>query len=297
MAAGVLLVDGNSLCHRAFHGMSNGDPSGPYVAATVASALGTAWQKHGPFDAIVMAFDSPRNARKDRWPDYKAGRSSNPDELYAQMDLAKQVFADGGVTVVEVDGWEADDLLACGVAEAAWVGVHAWVLTSDRDLLAQASESCTVLRIKTSIHEPEAYDPARVETETGVRPDQYVWLCAFKGDPSDNLPGVDGVGPKTAVSLLVEHGDPDTIWASLDRLPAGVRRRLEVGRDAFDHTVEVMTPNLDLDAGVTNAVHVGFDTDRLVRALDHHGAAFAARRVRRALTTTVQVSDLQTSLF
>ena len=278
----VLAVDGNSLAHRAYHAIRETDDAvGHFVTAGVFGMLGSVWSA-GPFDAVVVAFDHRHNQRKLDFPEYKANRDHDP-ELRSHLDaLVDHVAATGLHTVVQ-PGVEADDLLAA-TAEACTVrGWHCVVLSSDRDLTALVGDHVTLMRPRSTMSDIRVYDPAAVRREYGVTPGQYTDLAALRGDPSDGLAGVHGIGPKIAARLLRDHGSLGGIYANLCHLPPKVEAALRAGRDVAERNRLLMSPLPHLEVDVDRALAGGIDVDRIERALTDIGLPGAAARFRFAL--------------
>lgn len=278
----VLAVDGNSLAHRAFHALKHEDAAGAFVTRGVVRMLASAWIE-GPFDAVVVAFDAPDNRRKDLYPEYKAHRPEKDPELPRQMDLLRVHLADCGFTVAEVEGAEADDLLAAAADACQARGWHCAVLSSDRDLTALVSETTKLLRPRNSMSDLRVYDPAEVQREYGVRPDQYTDLAALRGDPSDGLCGAHGIGPKIAARLLRDYGDVPGIYANLLNLQPRIEAALRTSRSDVERNLLLMAPLPNLDIDVDGAVADGVDLDRIDRVLVAMGMGFAAGRFRNAV--------------
>lgn len=281
-AIAVLAVDGNSLAHRAYHAIRDTDDAvGHFVTAGVFGMLGSVWSA-GPFDAVVVAFDHQVNQRKLDFPDYKANRVTDPD-LRAHLDaLVDHVTATGLHTIVE-PGAEADDLLAATAEACESRGWRCTVLSSDRDLTALVSDQVTLLRPRATMSDLRAYDPLAVRREYGVRPDQYTDFAALRGDPSDGLQGVSGVGDKIAARLLRDHGDLAGIYANLCHLPPRVEAALRAGRDVAERNRLLMSPLPHLQVDVDAALAAGVDVDRVEAALGTIGLDGAAARFRWAL--------------
>src|SRR3954469_11637112 len=206
----VLAVDGNSLLHRSFHAQARTmyrtpDGAQGWAIRGLLSQLVAAVDRVCA-DVVVVGFDDRGNSsRKRRWPSYKAQRAPKPESLQRQLDLAVEVLRELGVVVVVPEGLEADDVLASAAAWAPTVGARTVLATSDRDSFALIDEHTRMLRILNGgVDASPMLDPDRLVLVTGVRPEQYVDLAALRGDTSDNLPGVAGIGPKTAARLLEE---------------------------------------------------------------------------------------------
>jgi DNA polymerase I len=218
----ILLLDGHSLAYRAFYALPDTlrTQTGQLTNAVYGftSMLIKLLADRRP-DAIVVAFDKGRDvARTAAFPEYKANRATPPDEFRPQVDLIKQVLAALNVPVVEVAGVEADDVLATIATRAVDAGFHAYVVTGDRDAMQLVDAHLTVLYTLRGITEMAEMDRAAVQERYGVPPDSYVDLAALRGDNSDNLPGVPGVGDKTAAKLVTQFGDVEGIYAHLDEV-------------------------------------------------------------------------------
>ncbi len=266
----ILLLDGHSLAYRAFYAL-------PDTLRTQTGLLTNAvygftsmlikllGDRHP--DAIAVAFDKGRDIeRTAAFPDYKAQRAAPPDEFRPQIDLIKQVMAAMHVPVVEVPGVEADDVLATLAMRAIGMGFHAYIVTGDRDSMQLVSDDLTVLYTLRGITEMAEMTPEAVEDRYGVPPGNYVDLAALRGDNSDNLPGVPGVGDKTAAKLVTQFGDIDTMYERLDevsgkKVPAMLaehRPQVEVNRRimVLRRDVEVECDLSDLRWGDVDAVAV-----------------------------------------
>lgn len=223
----LLAVDGNSLLHRAFHasarsGFQTADGQPMWAVRGLLSQLIAAVDRVCA-DAVVVGFDDPVSSRRrEQWPRYKAHRNPKPAILEQQLAAAVRVLRDLGVTVVVPAGLEADDVLASAAAWAPSVGACTVVATSDRDSFALVGEHTKMLRILNGgVDASPMLDPQRLRMVTGVGPEQYLDYAALRGDPSDNLPGVTGFGPKTAARLLGALG---TAPAAFDDAVAGGER-------------------------------------------------------------------------
>lgn len=263
----LLAVDGNSLLHRSYHAFLG---SGTRTAAGAAT-----WAVRGLFsqlgllidrvraDGLVVGFDDAgNNRRKHAHPEYKATRSEKDPDLVAQLDLAVRVLRDAGAHVVVPEGLEADDVVAAAAQEAATAGWDTVIATSDRDAFALVDDTTRLLRlISGGVDASPVLTRDRMRLLTGVWPEQYRELAALRGDTSDNLAGVRGIGPKTGARLLAELGtvaaalaDPERTRALLGARVAEVFASAQ-SQEVFARNVELMTPEpvatgLDLAAGV-----------------------------------------------
>lgn len=280
----VLAVDGNALAHRAFHATEPGRRSGAFVTGGLLRLVASTWS-HGPFDGLLVALDDPRHSRRrEIYAGYKAHREEKDPRLEAALDRLPGHLRDCGIPVASADGAEADDLLAAVAHDTAERGWPCTVLSSDRDLLALVSETVTMLRPRGSMTRLKAYRPDDVVAEFGIRPDQYADYAALRGDPSDGLDGVDGVGPKTAARLVRDYGSVPGIYAALSSLPPRLEAALRVDRTAVERNLRLMAPLTDLGFDLPPAVADGVDLDRLGTTLDGLELAGTAAAFRRAVT-------------
>src|ERR1700709_1709270 len=168
-------------------------------------------------DAVLVGFDDPSTSlRRRTWTQYKATRLEKPQTLISQLQLAAEVLTDLGIAVVTPPGLEADDVLCSAAAYARSVGASTVIMTSDRDSFSLIDDSTRVLRILNGGVEASPLLTAdRLVTLLGIRPEQYRDFAALRGDPSDNLPGVQGIGPKTAARLLTALPDVAAVFEDL----------------------------------------------------------------------------------
>jgi DNA polymerase-1 len=232
--AKLMLLDGNSLAYRAFFALPTdmATASGQVTNAVFGftSMLVNLLKDHQP-DAIAVAFDRPEPTfRHAMVADYKAGRSEAPDILRQQLGLVRQVVETLKIPTLELAGFEADDIIATLATEARDRGDDVIVVTGDRDAYQLVEDPhVKVLYNRRGVSDYVLYDEAGIEERTGVRPVKYPEYAALRGDPSDNLPGVPGVGEKTAAKLINDYGDLDGIFANLEKLTPKLRANLEAG--------------------------------------------------------------------
>ncbi|MGE2817555.1 DNA polymerase I [Mycobacterium heidelbergense] len=206
-----MLLDGNSLAFRAFYALpaENFKTRGGLTTNAVygfTAMLINLLRDEAPTH-IAAAFDVSRQTfRSERYPEYKANRSSTPDEFHGQIDITKEVLGALGITVLAESGFEADDLIATLATQAENEGYRVLVVTGDRDSLQLVSDDVTVLYPRKGVSELTRFTPDAVVEKYGLTPAQYPDFAALRGDPSDNLPGIPGVGEKTASKWIVEYG-------------------------------------------------------------------------------------------
>jgi DNA polymerase-1 len=248
----ILLLDGHSLAYRAFYALPDslrtqtGQLTNSVYGFT--SMLIKLLGDRQP-DAIAVAFDKGRDvARTQAFPEYKANRATPPDEFRPQVDLIKQVLAVLHIPVLEVAGVEADDVLATLAHRAVEQGFHAFVVTGDRDAMQLVDEHTTVLYTLRGISEMAEMTPQAVQDRYGVPPTAYVDVAALRGDNSDNLPGVPGVGDKTAAKLVTAYGDVEGIYEHLDEVSGKkVPAMLAEHRDQVETNRRIMRLRRDVE--------------------------------------------------
>jgi DNA polymerase-1 len=223
----LMLLDGNSLAFRAFYALpaENFKTQGGLTTNAVygfTAMLINLLRDEGPTH-IAAAFDVSRETfRKDKYPEYKAGRSATPDEFRGQIDITKEVLVALGITVLAEAGFEADDLIATLATQAEDEGYRVLVVTGDRDALQLVSDDVTVLYPIKGVSELTRFTPEAVANKYGLTPTQYPDFAALRGDPSDNLPGIPGVGEKTATKWISEYGSLQSLVDNIDQVKGKV---------------------------------------------------------------------------
>jgi DNA polymerase-1 len=314
----LLAVDAPSLLHRHHHARAH--------TRLLDRGGRPAWALHGMLRQIIEAIDAfapdavifglddrTASVRRDRYPAYKAGRAEKDAALVEQLERAGALLDALGLATLTPPGLEADDVNA---SAAAWAVRNGWscvIITSDRDSFAHISEHTSVLRlIDGGIHGSPLLTPARLRLLYGVPAERYLEFAAIRGDASDNLPGIPGIGEKTAAVLLAEIGSMDAIWADIDhnqgralvaaldawaeetgarRSGATVLRRLAApgARAAYEFNLELMAGRSDLDLGLTPDVPgtpglLPLDIARVERVVGHLNTDATTSLALRVLT-------------
>ncbi len=221
MAPKLILIDGNSLLHRAYHALpalstSAGQPTNAVYG--LAQMLIRLLAEQRP-DAVLVAFDAPGPTfRHEQFKDYKATRPPMDEELAAQFDLAYELVEALGMQHTQKEGYEADDIIGTVAQRAAQEDWEVLVITGDRDLVHLVNEQVKVMATVKGVRDTKLYDPAAAEKEYGVVPTKLADLKGLAGDTSDNIPGVPGIGPKTAQSLLKQFGTMETLLEKIDQV-------------------------------------------------------------------------------
>jgi DNA polymerase-1 len=252
----LLLIDGNSLTYRAFFALPTDltTASGQVTNAVFGftSMLINLMRDHG-HRRMAVAFDRPEPTfRHAQVSDYKAGRTAAPDILRQQMGLVREVVETLGIRTLDLAGYEADDIIATLATEARDAGLDVIVVTGDRDVYALVEDPhVKVLYNRRGVSDYVLYDEAGIEERTGVTPALYRQYAALRGDPSDNLPGVPGVGEKTAAKLINSYGGLDGIFEHLDDQTPKLRASLTEHEAQVRQNAEVMKLVCDAPLGVT----------------------------------------------
>ncbi len=267
----LLLIDGHALAYRTYYALTGaGDPArwstkaGEPTAGTYGftSVLLRMLEQDAP-EYLAVSFDTGRTFRDEVYPEYKATRAKMPEDLAPQLNRIREVVSTFGIPVLEREGFEADDVLGTVARRAAQEGLDVVILTGDRDLLQLADEHITIRLAGQKLSEAPDYGPAEVRGKLGISPAQLVDYKALVGDFSDNIPGVSGVGEKTAVSLLEKYGSLEGIYDHLEDVPTRFRTKLEQGRDQaqLSQLLARIVTDVDLPFDLEACRWTGFDRE------------------------------------
>ncbi len=231
----LLLIDGNAIFHRAFHALPLlSNEKGQFTNAIYGftKMLFEIIRREKP-DYLSIAFDhKDKTFRHTEFADYKANRSEPPPELYPQMPPLIDLLNIFEVQIYQMSGYEADDIIGTLATQAEKdPDLQIRILTGDKDSFQLVDQQVQVIVPLKGITEVATYDPAGVLTKMGVRPDQIIDYKALRGDASDNIPGVKGIGEKQAVELLQKYDNLDNIYAHLNELSIGQRNKLSDNRE------------------------------------------------------------------
>lgn len=230
------VIDGKSVFYRGYYAMPNlatkqGTPTGGVFGfATMALEV---IRKLKP-DYVAVAWDKPKTNIRRRlalYPEYKAGRKPAPPDFYEQIPLLHELLQAFGWPLYELDDYEADDIMGALAVQASAQDIDTMLVTSDLDMLQLVNEHVHVFALKKGLSNIELYSPKSFEAKYGIRVDQFLDLKSLKGDSSDNIPGVPGIGEKGAVQLLQEWQTLDNIYDNLGLVKDSLRKKLEAGKD------------------------------------------------------------------
>jgi DNA polymerase-1 len=219
----LVILDGNSLAHRAFHALPLlSTTTGHFTNAVYGftTMLQKIIRQEQP-DYLAVAFDADRMTfRHEEYDQYKAQRKPTPDELRPQFALIKKLLTAQRISFIELVGYEGDDVIGEVVRAAEKKGIEALIVSGDRDLLQLVTEQTKALITRKGISNLECFTPEKVQEKYGIKPVQIPDYKGLKGDQSDNIPGVPGIGAKTAVKLLNQFPSIEECLANLDKLPS-----------------------------------------------------------------------------
>lgn len=236
MASLVVLIDGHSLAYRAYYALlrqglqtRKGEPTHAVYGFT--SMLLRVWREHQP-TYMAVAFDVGRTFRHEAFAEYKATRAERPSDFDAQLARIRQIIAAFAIPALTAEGFEADDVIGTAATQALARGMEVLIVTGDTDTFQLIRPGLRVLTSRRHFDDVVIYDVEAIRERYGLEPSQLVDLKALTGDPSDNIPGVRGIGERTATELLKRYGSLENLYAHLDEIqPERVRRLLEAGRE------------------------------------------------------------------
>lgn len=294
----IMILDGNSLLFRAFYAMPPlKTKKGQYTNAVYGflSMLYKIMDDFNP-DYICVAFDPKKPTfRHEQYKDYKATRAKAPNELLEQFQLIRDVLEIHNIKSIEIDGFEADDVAGTIATEAEKLGLQVYLVTSDRDYLQLIDENIKVLLTKKGVTNIQEMDLDALHEEYGITPIEFIDLKALMGDSSDNIPGVGGVGEKTALKLIQEYKSLDNIYDNIDKIKGKLKEKLE-----NDKMQAYMSQTL---SKIIKDIPVEFDLEEYkviepnIKSLINLYDDLEFRVFKKRLNISSEISDSQLSLF
>ncbi|MFI6447026.1 DNA polymerase I [Kitasatospora sp. NPDC050543] len=282
-----MLLDGHSMAYRAFYALpvenfntSTGQPTNAVYG--FASMLANTVRDERPTH-LAVAFDLSRQTfRSAEFPDYKANRAKTPDEFRSQIGLIGELLDAMRIPRMTVENFEADDIIATLATAATAEGFDVDIVTGDRDSLQLVSERVTVLYPTKGVSELTRYTPEKVTEKYGVTPSQYPDLAALRGDPSDNLPGIPGVGEKTAAKWVNQFGSFDELMARADEVKGKIGEKLREHLDSVkrNRVLTELVRDVQLPLGVADLGRTAFDREavgQLMESLEFRNTNFRER--------------------
>lgn len=266
----LVIIDGKSVFYRGYYAMGNlsradGTPtSGVYGFATIAMEI---VRKLSP-DKVVVAWDKAKTSTRKRlaiYGEYKAGRVKPPEDFFAQIPLLKDLIYALGWGFMECDDYEADDIIGTLAHQAKDWDVY--IVSSDLDMLQVVDENVRMYRLLKGFSKLEEMDVPAVEEKYGINKKQFLDLKSIKGDNSDNIPGVPGIGEKGAVKLLAEYGSLDGIYQHIDEITGATQKKLIEGKDSAYMSYQLAKIMTDAPVKIDDIPDLIIDKKRIVSAL------------------------------
>ena len=249
----LLLVDGSSYLYRAFHALpdlrsSDGRPTGAIYG--VLNMLQKLIKSERP-DYLSVIFDTPaKTFRHDIFPDYKANRQKTPEDLIAQIEPLHQLIINLGLPLIAVDGVEADDVIGTLALEADKKGIKTLIATGDKDMAQLVTENIHLIDTMKDLR----MGPAEVKEKFGIQPNRFIDYLTLAGDTSDNIPGVEKVGPKTAIKWINEYGSLDGVIQNADQIKGKIGENLNTALDRLDlfKTLVTIKCDVEMDSNISD---------------------------------------------
>ncbi|MDQ1751766.1 MAG: polymerase [Pseudonocardiales bacterium] len=294
----LLLLDGHSLAYRAFFALpvenfstSTGQPTNAVFGFT--SMLINLLRDEDP-GYLAVAFDVSRKTfRSEQYVEYKANRSSTPEPFKGQVSLIQEVLTALRIPMLSVDGYEADDVIATLTTEACGAGFDVLICTGDRDALQLVNNQVTVLYPRKGVSELTRFTPEEVQSKYDLSPAQYPDFAALRGDPSDNLPGIPGVGEKTAAKWIREYGSLAGLVEHVDQVKGKVGEALRENLASVlrNASLTKLVRDVPLDLGVSEVGRLQWDRDEVHQLFDN----LQFRVLRERLFATLSSAEPEAS--
>jgi len=294
----LLLLDGHSLAYRAFYALpvenfstATGQPTNAVFGFT--SMLINVLRDEAPTH-LAVAFDVSRQTfRSELFADYKANRTASPTEFKGQVDLVKEVLTALRIPSLEAPGFEADDVIATVVTRAEREGFDVLICTGDRDALQLVSDHVTVLYPRKGVSDLTRFTPESVQEKYGLTPAQYPDFAALRGDPSDNLPNIAGVGEKTATKWVAEFGSLDGLVDRVDEVPgkAGDALRAHLAQVISNRQLTELVRDVPIDVMPGDLVRQNWDREEVHKLFD--SLEFRVLRDRLYATLTAEEPEAE----
>jgi len=286
----LILIDGNAILHRAFHALPELTKNGEAVQAVYGffSMLLRVVEDMKP-EYLIVCFDRPKPTfRKQLYVGYQAHRPSAPDGFGPQMEKVHQLLETMKVSIFEMDGYEADDVigtLATQAANESKEEIEVIIVTGDRDLMQLIGPRVKVLTPIVGLKETMLYDEAKVEEKFGITPSQFVDYKALIGDPSDGYPGVTGIGPKTAVTLLKEYKTFENLYEHVGDLPEkiGMKLATDAEQAALAKKLATIMTDVPVHLDLTTCACASLDMIALKKGFEAVGFASLVKRIDLAV--------------
>jgi DNA polymerase I len=269
----LVLIDGHALAYQQYHALpiekfttTKGEPTNATYG--FARSLLDILQADPPIDYLAVSFDQGMSGRDAVYVEYKSTREKMPDDMSIQMDRIRELVQAFNIPILEKETFEADDVIGTAAKQAVARGAEVLILTGDRDLLQLLDEHIKVqLPSRTGRNEPHLYDVARFVQDYGFTPDRLPDYKGFVGDNSDNIPGVKGIGEKTATQLLQQYGTLEAVYDHIDEQKGSKREKLEQGRDSayLSKSLATIKTDIPLEIDLEKCVANDYDAATVIQ--------------------------------
>ncbi len=299
MSKKIAVIDGNSLMHRAYHAIQtpmiapDGSPTNAVFGFM--QMLCKFIEEAGP-DGVVCAFDEGKPAHRiEEMPGYKAQRPHMDDELRVQFPIIEKLLSSMSIPIVKVPGWEGDDILGTIAARDEKLGFETLLVTGDKDACQLATELTKIVTTKKGISDVVIFGPDEVMEKYGVTPTQFIDYLGLMGDSSDNIPGVPGIGPKSAQKLLEKYGDIEGIYSHIDELKGKQKENLaENEKMAYlSRQIATIVCDLDFSLDLEEVSFPDFDPDEVEKTFKEYALASPLTRVLNFVGKAASIEVLE----
>lgn len=283
----LIILDANAIIHRAYHALPPlTSPNGEIVGAlygvclTLLNVIKTFKPTH-----IAAAFDRPEKTfRHKEFEAYKAGRKKADEDLVSQIIKAREIFEAFGIPVLEIPGFEADDIIGTLTREAKEIKMESLVVTGDQDTLQLADSFTKIFMLRKGIKDTVIMGPEEIKEKYGFDPVQMIDYKALRGDPSDNIPGVPGIGEKTATQLIQEYGTLEKIYENVDKIPEKVSKKLKAGeKDAWmSFSLATIDREVPIEFNLEKLSWANYDRTKVLDLLKSYGFSSLVSRIPEA---------------
>lgn len=299
MSKTIAVLDGNSLMHRAYHAIQtpmSAPDSTPTNAVFGFLQMFCKFVETASPDAVICAFDEgkPEHRIADL-PQYKAQRPHMDDELRVQFPIIEELLEAMNVPVVKIAGWEGDDILGTIAARDEKLGFNTLLVTGDKDACQLATSLTSIVTTKKGISDVAILGPDEVMEKYGVTPSQFIDYLGLMGDSSDNIPGVPGIGPKSATKLLEQYGNIEGIYAHIDELKGKQRENLVENEDLayLSRQIATIVTDLDFPLDIENASFPNFDSQTVSGHFKKYALASPLTRVLKFIGESAAVERVE----
>lgn len=293
------LIDGMSMAYKAYFAfisrpLRNSKNQNTSAVYGFLSSLLKILENEKP-DYIAVAFDTKEKTfRHDKFPEYKANRQLIPDDMIYQLDYIKKILKAIDIEIITAPGFEADDIIGTLSKKFKENKVQSYLVTPDKDFLQLIEDGIYVYKpLKKSVEDAEVYDINKVKEEYGLTPEQFIDFLALTGDPTDNIPGVKGIGEKTALELIKEFGSLDNIYKSIDKInKVALKQKLIDGKEMAYLSRELVTikRNIPIDVDLENLKIKSPDVKTLENLLNELEIKTFNKRLENLLNTKIKSS-------